>query len=265
MSPSFSVPRIFVINMAKDEGRREAMRKRAAEAGLDLEFFEAVNGRNLPSDQMALYDSKKRRQFFGRDLTLGEIGCLLSHRALYEKMVRENIPIAIVLEDDVIFEAEAKDVFAALPHSSVPWDVVRFLGSQKIYARGCRKIALLIGKYWMARLPTAPGGAHGYMIKQEAAQVMLNHMQKNWLPIDTLQGRTWETGLETLVVYPAPLYPDQQEASTIGDDRFDKSVQLQGAARLLFPFYRARYKLGELLGKKYIYWTSWIRDRSYGS
>ncbi|MBP9049858.1 MAG: beta1,4-galactosyltransferase waax, partial [Alphaproteobacteria bacterium] len=42
--------------MAKDEGRRQAMLKRAAEMGLDLEFFEAVNGRNLSLDQMALYD-----------------------------------------------------------------------------------------------------------------------------------------------------------------------------------------------------------------
>lgn len=236
------------------------MCRRACETGLSIEFFEAVNGRNLSADHMALYDSAKRRQFFGRDLTLGEIGCLLSHRALYEKIVREQIPVAIILEDDVLFEADAKAVFAALPDSSVPWDVVRFLGSRKIYARGCRKIAPLVGTYWMARLPTTPGGAHGYMIKQEAAKVMLNHMQKNWLPIDTLQGRTWETGLETLVVYPAPLYPDQQEASTIGEDRFDKSVRLQGAARLIFPFYRGRYKLGELLGKKYIYWTSWVRD-----
>ena len=249
--------------MAKDEGRRQAMLKRAAEMGLDLEFFEAVNGRNLSSDQMELYDSKKRRHFFGRDLTFGEIGCLLSHRAIYEKMIRENIPVAIILEDDVIFEPDVKEVFAALPYSSVPWDVIRFLGSTKIYARGCRKIAPLIGRYWMARLPTAPGGAHGYMIKREAAQVMLTHMQKNWLPIDTLQGRTWETGLETLVVYPAPLYPDQQEASTIGDDRFNKSVQLQGLDRTLFPIRRARYKLGELVGKKYTYLTSWVRDRWY--
>ena len=73
------------------------MLKRAAEMGLDLEFFEAVNGRNLSSDQMALYDSKKRCQFFGRDLTLGEIGCLLSHRGIYEKMAQENIPVAIIL------------------------------------------------------------------------------------------------------------------------------------------------------------------------
>merc|ERR1711924_360315 len=33
-------------------------------------------------------------------LTTGEFGCFLSHWGLYEKMARENIPCALILEDD---------------------------------------------------------------------------------------------------------------------------------------------------------------------
>lgn len=257
---STDLPVSYVINLPKDQKRRDMMQKRLDEAGVPYEFFEAVNGYELGPDDMGFYDSKKRCRYFGRDLMPGELGCLLSHYKIYEKMDKENIPYAVVLEDDVIFEEDFDEVLQALLDSDVEWDVIRFLGSKKIYRRGCRKIAPLTGRYGLARLPTAPGGAHGYLLSLNAARTMLSHMQRNWLPIDTLQGRTWETGLETLVVYPAPLYPDAGAGSTIGDERFDKTVKLQGWEKMLFPVFRAWFRLTETLGKKYVYWSAWPRD-----
>ena len=255
-----SLPTSFVINLPRDKERRETMAARLDKLGLPYEIFEAVNGYELKPEELGFYDSKKRCRYFGRDLEPGELGCLLSHYKIYQKMVADNIEHAVILEDDVIFEDNFPHVLEALLETKVPWDVIRFLGSKKIYKRGCRKIVPLVGEYWLARLPTAPGGAHGYLITLRAAHIMLKHMQKNWMPIDTLQGRTWETGLETLVTHPAPLYPDERAGSTIGDARFDKTVTLQGWERKLFPLFRGWFKLNETLGKKYTYLSSWFRD-----
>lgn len=248
--------------MTKDATRREVMASRAKEAGLDIEFFEAVNGRELAADQLGFYDRDKRLRYFGRDLLPGELGCIRSHHNIYEKIVAENISVSVVLEDDVLLEPDVRSVFEALTQTKRPWGMVRFLGSKKIYKRGCRIIAPLVGRYSLARLPTTPGGTHGYMIKLDAAKRMLNYTKKSWLPIDAVQGRTWQTGIETLVVYPAPLCPDDQEISTIGDQRFDKTLKIKGWMRMLYPFNRSFYKLEEALGKKYIYWSSWFRDKS---
>ncbi len=258
------VPAVFVINMVKDTERRAAMEARLDTLQLPYAFFPAVDGRAAGGVNSPFYDGPRRRRVFGRDMLPGEIGCLLSHRTIFEKMVEDNIPCAVVLEDDVVFEKDFPDVLRALLSTPVKWDVIRFLGSAKIYKRGCRKIAPLTGRYWLARLPTAPGGAHGYLMTRHAAQVMLKHMRKNWLPIDTLQGRAWETKLETLVVHPAPLWPDNEAGSTIGDARFDKTVRLEGLDKTLYPFRRALYKAGEALGKKYIYWSAWRRDGNGG-
>ncbi|MCB9989177.1 MAG: glycosyltransferase family 25 protein [Rhodospirillales bacterium] len=258
------LPPIFVINMAKDTDRRDGINARAQNVAVELTFIEAINGREMSdTDIAAVYDSAKRKRYFGRDMTKGEIGCLLSHRNIFEKMVKEDIPLAVILEDDVIFEPDFKDALTALAQSSRKWDVIRFLGSEKIYKRGCRKIAPLGNtRYQYARLPTAPGGAHGYLLTRNAAEIMLKHMQRNWIPIDTLQGRTWETGLETLVLYPAPLFPDPAAATTIGnDERFDKTVKLTGLPRLFYPLTRAWYKLEDTIGKKRIYWGSYLRDK----
>ena len=263
------LPQIFVINLPEDAARRETMRARLDQAGVEYSFFEAVNGRAFDMTAMPGYDRAKRRAAFGRDMMPAEMGCLLSHRKIYEKMDRENIPAAVVLEDDVVFEPEFKDVLAALMQMNetgpCQWDVIRFVGSAKIYKRGCRRIAPLFGqrddKYWMGRLPTAPGGAHGYLLTLKAARVMIAHMQENWMPIDTLQGRMWETGLETLVVHPAPLHIDQDAGTTIGDARFDKTVTLEGWRKTIFPLTRVWYKLTDTLGKKWIYLSTWPKDR----
>lgn len=255
-----ATPPVFVINLPRDNKRKDVMRERFDKCGVQLTFIEAVNGRELDLQNAPYYDRARRRRYFGRDLMPGEIGCLLSHRKIFEKIVAEKIPYAVVLEDDVIPEPDFRQAIEALPLAVIKWDVIRFLGSKKIYQRGCRKIAPLAGRYWLARLPTAPGGAHGYMLTLHAAGIMLHHMQKNWVPIDTLQGRMWETGLETLVLNPAPVQTDQAMESTIGDARMDKTILIEGLERVLFPLNRALYKLGDTCGKRFIYWSSWPRD-----
>ncbi len=259
-----NLPPIFIINMPKDKERRSAMQERLDNLEMEGHFIEAVNGREMSDEQIeAVYDSAKRKRYFGRDMTKGEVGCLLSHRKIYEKMVSENIDSAIILEDDVIFEEDFKKALSGIINSPMKWEVIRFLGSKKIYKRGCRKITKVgDSRYQFARLPTAPGGAHGYLLTLKSAKIMIDHMQFNWLPIDTLQGRIWETGLETLVLYPAPLYPDPLEESTIGNDvRFNKTVTSKGMARKLYPLTRTWFKLSENVGKRSVYWRSWFRDR----
>ena len=232
--------------------------------GEDFYFIKAVNGREMPEEYAGLYDRAKRLRYFGRDLKPGELGCTFSHYKIFQKMVAEHLSHAVVLEDDVIFEEDFPQVLRALLETDTRWDVIRFLGSPKIYKRGCRKIKPLVGEYNLARLPTTPGGAHGYLLTLGAARRMIDYMQSTWMPIDAQQGRMWETELETLVVHPAPLYPDEAAGSTIGDARFDKTPQITGLARMLFPLNRAFFKLSETVGKKYIYWSSYRRDKKAG-
>ena len=44
----------------------------------------------------------RKLEKFGRELTPGELGCSLSHIRLWEKMVKENIPEVLILEDDLL-------------------------------------------------------------------------------------------------------------------------------------------------------------------
>ena len=92
--------KIFVINLPSSVARKEAIREAFRNLEVDLEFFEAVDGRKgLPSDLESLPDDKHRIYFRSRPLSPGEKGCYASHYKLWQKCVELNEPI-LILEND---------------------------------------------------------------------------------------------------------------------------------------------------------------------
>lgn len=255
------MPPVFVISLPGSEERRARTQERLGALGIPFSFMDGVNGHALDIENLESYDGIKRRRYFGRDLKPGEVGCLLSHRKVYEKMVAENIECAAVFEDDVSFADDCAEVLRALPKMSGRWDLVRFLSGEKIMRRGHRRVARISGDYKLVRLPGVSGGAYGYMINLKAARALLGKMQKNWLPVDALHARAWDTGLETLAVLPSPVAPDFSFDTTIGEERFDKNIQVLGMERVVFPLARSWFKLCENAGKHYAYWGGWFKDK----
>ena len=262
METKQTVP-ILVISLAGEEERRKRVRKQIEALGLVFEFFPAVDGRKLNPMASPAYDSVRRRRAFGRDLTGGEIGCLLSHRAIYEKMVAEALDEVLVLEDDAILGPDFPSVLAALQRRPVPYDMIRFFGDPKIAQLPQRYLCPLVGDYRLSRLATTPGGAQAYLIRLQGAKKLLPFMQRNWLPVDILMGRSWEHGLQWFTVQPSPSDYDRTLESAIGNTRFDKSLALGGAERLIYPITRALHKMSEGIGKRSFYWSKWPADRRY--
>lgn len=240
--------RIFVINLRGSTERRAAMQQQLGDLGLPFEFFDAVDGKKLQAQDLAAYDGRKRRLFFGKDLSQGEIGCLLSHRAIYRKIVAEKIPAALILEDDTILSSALPDVLAALQAAEGQWDMIRFLSREK-NDRQARRLRPLDGRHMLARPYGTPGGAYGYIVTRRAAERLNAKMDKNWIPVDILHGQTWRTGLNVFSVIPSPVTYREDQPSTIGDERFSKKIGLKGTERALYPFTRAGLKLYELAGK----------------
>lgn len=243
---------VFVINMPKSTQRRQSAEIRLKAAGLDFRFIDGVDGSKLDFNHPH-YDRKKRLRYFGRDLLLAEIGCLLSHRKVYEEMIEKNIEKALILEDDVILkEKNFAQLLESVVGSKTPWDVIRFI----VPKRSHKIVAKIAPEYSLARVYGTQGGAFGYIMTAKAARKMIEHTEKSWLPIDTILGRTWETGLDVKYLLPCPVTTDEEIPSTIGEKRFDKTVQLKSWQKSLYPFFRAWHKLNDNIGKRTSYWLS---------
>ncbi len=255
------LPPVFVINRPKDTQRRQDMQDRLEPLGIQPEFFPAIDGYALDIDTLPDYDGEKRRRYFGKDLGPGEIGCLLSHRSICEKMLTENIDRAVVLEDDVFLEDNFKTVLEDIQRLDLDWDIIRFIGHGKVFDIGFRQLAQLQNGYHITRVPTSPSGAYGYILTIKAAKTILRFMQRNWVPVDIVHSRSWETGLETLMVQPSPVTPDLEGPSTIGDARFERKREISGLTKILHPFYRFWYKLSNGTGKRLMYLLTVPKDR----
>lgn len=97
---------VIVISMQSDVERRFTISKCLNEKKIPFTFIDAVVGKELPSSflmDLNVLGVKSRKK---RDITLGEIGCTLSHLKAYEVINELNIKYALILEDDVILGHE---------------------------------------------------------------------------------------------------------------------------------------------------------------
>jgi glycosyl transferase family 25 len=123
--------RRVVITLRRATDRQAKIRESLA--GLDYELFFGVDGRDIDLadlERSGLYSDALARKAVRarRSLRPGEIGCLLSHRAVYEKMLADGWHRALVLEDDAVpFPSALAQVGAALAQLPPSWELV-YLG-----------------------------------------------------------------------------------------------------------------------------------------
>lgn len=253
--------KVIVISLKHEKQRRLFIQKQLQEIGLDVTFFDAINGSKENVFLNPDYNKLKRRLFYGKDLTDGELGCFLSHRAVIKKIVLERIEHCLVLEDDALLLQNFSSVLVSLLNCSYSWELIRFLGNPKIEKLTQRKILKLFGEYYLTRLATSPGGAYAYLISYDGAKKLAKALNEIYLPIDSVMGHPWRAGIEVLTVQPAVATWNKEFISAIGDARFEKN-KLRGLIRLVYPITRFLYKMHEGFMKKIYFYIKLYADKN---
>lgn len=123
--------RILVVTLARAKERQARLRERLA--GLDHELRLGFDKAELDVPALVRaggYDPARARRVdrFDRELNPGQLGCALSHRKIYEDMVREGWRRVLVLEDDVVPRlADLAHAAAALAELPEGWELA-YLG-----------------------------------------------------------------------------------------------------------------------------------------
>ena len=109
---SFKLP-VFVVSLKSDSVRRKHIREQLEKLHFEFEFFDAFIGKDY-ADNPAYYNEKKALKAEGRKLRAGEVGCALSHNAVYRLIVERELPYALILEDDAVLSADLPEVLDVL-------------------------------------------------------------------------------------------------------------------------------------------------------
>jgi glycosyl transferase family 25 len=98
---------IFVISLKRSKDRRILIKKELDHLDIPFSFFNAIDGKLLkPSYQKGMMELRLKayrniENFRGKiKVRHGVVGCALSHIKIYSHIVKKNIPLALVLEDD---------------------------------------------------------------------------------------------------------------------------------------------------------------------
>jgi glycosyl transferase, family 25 len=175
----------FVINLTRDVSRWQNIS--AALSGFDVSYerVSAIDGRTRMNLVRRVIDRKF--QFFSanRALTDGEICCSLSHLATLKRIVRRNIPMAAIFEDDVTFHDQFPIFFRNdLPHFLLSSDIVKFEG---IHYSHTSKSGIAIATGATARLivPLKPTlGSAAYAVTRNGALALIRALSAVDRPMD---------------------------------------------------------------------------------
>ncbi|KAK4539079.1 hypothetical protein RGQ29_031991 [Quercus rubra] len=103
---------IYIINLKRRPERRVRMEKTMEVIGLQAEFWDATDGQKLNpqtlTDMGITLMPGYSDPILKRPMTMGEVGCFLSHYYIWKDVVDKNYSHVIVLEDDVRFERNMK-------------------------------------------------------------------------------------------------------------------------------------------------------------
>lgn len=187
---------IFVISLQDSKDRQKNIIDQCNRIGIELMFIDAIYGKDLSKSEISQYcNQKKAKHLFGRELLLGEIGCALSHKKIYQKMVDENIPYAVILEDDAVIKEGFNDTVKLILSSDANWNLV-LLGHNKGFEKGQEFDS--IKSYWgnvqlrknfaLGRVVKGGLGTFGYLVSNNGAKKLLNHFEHEKItrPIDKI-------------------------------------------------------------------------------
>ena len=98
---------IFIISIPDATERRAPLISQLNEFNLKYELIDAVDFRKGTPDIIEpCIDYNAARKNLSRDILPVEIGCALSHHMIYRMILRDKLPVAIILEDDAILTEE---------------------------------------------------------------------------------------------------------------------------------------------------------------
>lgn len=102
----------YVLSLRDAAERRESIERQLSNFPYSWEFFDAIDLRSVSEIPDDLYSVERSGLHGRRRLTKGEVGCSASHRAIYQKILDDNVQWALVLEDDAILSPGLADFVA---------------------------------------------------------------------------------------------------------------------------------------------------------
>lgn len=220
--------KIYYINLARSSDKKKFMESQLNRFKFSHSRIDAVDGQNLDMDRLNEFAVPSRVQEWKHLLKPNAIACSMSHHRAYEKMLDENVDIALILEDDIELGNDFESVLEKCLPKIKDNDIylIYFHGDEKIFIT--KDTEYVDPKHSIYRAKTAWGAysAGGYILSRKTAEKLRQHVfpvhttADSWgtFKRDAVIGNLW--AILPLVTKDAPFVSD------IGYGSFSKLKRL---------------------------------------
>lgn len=236
----------LVLNLDGAQNRLAHFSEQAAQAGLSFERISAVDGRLLAPNEIA--DATARSAIY--PLSPAEVGCALSHRRAWIRVLESGAAWGAIFEDDACLRPETGAILAALPDDLAPPTIIKLENYPPLEVSVDRKAIHFAGRR-LRPLRGAAVGAAGYALNSAACRLLLDQRPRYRLPLDLyLFSRRHGAvrGVTAMVMDPAPVIQADRIGRCMEIFRVSdapRGKKLQPRPNLLKTVIREAYRIRE--------------------
>lgn len=204
----------FIINLPQSVERKNNVISQLSQLSIEPNFIEAVDGSLLTPEEL-------ENKVIGRNyLSPGEIGCALSHLKIYQIMIEEHIPYALIFEDDI----QLSPMFTPNVLTQIESFLQKIPDTQPhvilLYDTGFKSKPLAKLNETITINKTVNGfTTHAYFINLQAAKNILAIQSPLKFEIDAWKHYIYLDQLQLNCVIPSLVHQDRQIASIIAQQK----------------------------------------------
>lgn len=219
----------YLINLDRDVKRLDFMLSNFRRLGIEVERFAAVDARSFPDAVYRQFMAERPRG--GKPWLRGQMGCFLSHYAIWQKIAQGTDRFYAVFEDDVHIADGLSEVLAEV--ASIPDDIDLIRLDTSTNRIKLRRYNLQLNKRNLYKVGSTSWCTGGYIIHRRAAQRLLDLPVVHHQPVDVLM-----FNYEESVIAPSFLVLQCLPAVCVQDKHRADLVQLGSNIETEEPLYQ---------------------------
>lgn len=227
----------FVIHLERATGRRAQVAHLLKTTPYHAEILPAVDGAKLSAAEQGAAYSKTplHTPSYPFALNASEIGCFMSHRAAWQKILDDNLDAALVLEDDVQIDFDAFKPALALAEAQI--DILGFIQFQVRDVKGAADLIKEDANMRLVAPAVTPLRTSAQLVSAKAAAHLLECTTPFDRPVDTFLQMDWVTGIKLACAVPSGV---SDRTAQTGGSTIPKSTPVY--LKLMREIRRARYR-----------------------
>lgn len=193
----------FIIHLQRAVKRKKTVQSIISNIKFESKVINAIDGKKLSSNEISKYVSSKNLHYpnYPFKINKGEIGCFLSHRVAWQKIVTEKLDAGLIIEDDckINFEEFNKSFEVAI-------QLIKKLGYIQFQTRDMsnnKKEIFNKNGIKIFHPNTVPLRTAAQLISYDTALSLLKHSEKIDRPVDGFLQLFWLTGQNISCIHPS--------------------------------------------------------------